>query len=33
VLGKLAIIFGYVALAGWAVGFSFLYQSSLPEKQ
>lgn len=30
VLSKFAIAFGYIAVAGWAVGFSFLYQSALP---
>lgn len=29
VLSKIAIAFGYIAVAGWAVGFSFIYQSTL----
>jgi hypothetical protein len=32
VLSKFAIAFGYWVMAMWAVGFSFIYQSSLPEK-
>lgn len=30
VLSKFAIAFGYIAVAGWAVGFSLIYQSALP---
>lgn len=29
VLSRFVIAFGYIAVAGWAVGFSFIYQSSL----
>ena len=32
VLSKLAIAFGYIAVVGWAVGFSFIYQSALSRK-
>lgn len=32
VLSKFAIAFGYWVMALWAVGFSFIYQSSLPIK-
>jgi hypothetical protein len=32
VLSKFAVAFGYWVMALWAVGFSFIYQSSLPEK-
>ncbi|MDZ4200976.1 MAG: hypothetical protein U1C96_02395 [Gallionella sp.] len=33
VLNKFTTAFGYWAMGCWAVGFSFLYQSSLPVKQ
>ncbi|HEY6095980.1 MAG TPA: hypothetical protein VIU93_13605 [Gallionellaceae bacterium] len=32
VLSKFAVAFGYWVMALWAVGFSFIYQSSLPVK-
>ena len=32
VLSKFAIGFGYIAMAGWAVGFSLIYQSALPSQ-
>ncbi len=32
VLSRFTTAFGYWAMAFWVVGFSFLYQSSLPEK-
>ena len=32
VLGKFTTAFGYWVMAIWVVGFSFLYQSSLPRK-
>lgn len=32
VLSKFAIAFGYIAVAGWAVGFSLIYQSALSSK-
>lgn len=32
VLSKFAIAFGYIAVAGWAVGFSLIYQSALPNQ-
>ncbi len=32
VLSKLAVAFGYIAVVGWAVGFSFIYQSALSRK-
>lgn len=32
VLSNIAIAFGYIAVAGWAVGFSFIYQSTLPKQ-
>jgi hypothetical protein len=32
VLSKFAIAFGYWVMAMWSIGFSFIYQSSLPGK-
>jgi len=32
VLSRFATAFGYIAVAGWAVGFSFIYQSALPNQ-
>lgn len=32
VLSKFLVAFGYWVMALWAIGFSFIYQSSLPEK-
>ena len=32
VLSKFVVAFGYWVMAMWSIGFSFIYQSSLPEK-
>jgi len=32
VLSKIAIASGYIAVAGWAVGFSLIYQPALSKK-